>query len=192
MCSLAARPCKTRAKPEPTGGHPESWPYTYRPDSYQADSHPADSHPADSQPAGSHPADSHPADSHPADSHPAALCPSVRGIQVFTDIRSFLTGSAEALRSPGGRLSREEYVERMGRKRAHNFDAALREEVYALFEVMGRAAPSPQSALPSPQSALPSPQSALPCLPHKHAAPPMNECPAPRGRRGSAPPSRFI
>ena len=51
---------------------------------------------------------------------------------VWTEIRSFIKGSAEALHSEDGYLALEEYLE-LGRKRAPNFTSD-REAVYALFQ----------------------------------------------------------
>jgi hypothetical protein len=52
---------------------------------------------------------------------------------VYQEIRSYLAGSAEALASPGHRLSLEAYLE-LGRKRAPNFSEAGRRAVYPVFE----------------------------------------------------------
>ena len=49
------------------------------------------------------------------------------------EICSFLKGSAEAMDSPGGRLILQGYLD-VGRKRAPNFDADTRCEVYPIFE----------------------------------------------------------
>jgi hypothetical protein len=49
------------------------------------------------------------------------------------EICSFLKGSAEAIDSPGGRLTLQGYLE-VGRKRAPNFNADTRREVYPIFE----------------------------------------------------------
>ncbi|DBA81851.1 TPA: hypothetical protein ACH3X1_007570 [Trebouxia sp. C0004] len=52
---------------------------------------------------------------------------------VYQEICSFLKGSAEAMDSPGGRLTLQGYLD-VGRKRAHNFNADTRREVYPIFE----------------------------------------------------------
>jgi len=49
------------------------------------------------------------------------------------EICSFLKGSAEAMDSPDGKLSLDSYLE-VGRKRAPNFTADTRREVYPIFE----------------------------------------------------------
>lgn len=49
------------------------------------------------------------------------------------EICSFLKGSAEAMDSPGGKLSLQGYLD-VGRKRAPNFNADTRREVYPIFE----------------------------------------------------------
>ncbi len=49
------------------------------------------------------------------------------------EICSFLKGSAEAMDSPDGTLSLERYLD-IGRKRAPNFTADTRHEVYPIFE----------------------------------------------------------
>ncbi len=49
------------------------------------------------------------------------------------EICSFLKGSAEAMDSPGGRLTLQGYLD-VGRKRAPNFNADTRREVYPIFE----------------------------------------------------------
>ena len=56
---------------------------------------------------------------------------------VWTEIRSFIKGSARALQKENGRLSLEEYHD-LGKKMAPNFTPDLREEVYKLFEVYER------------------------------------------------------
>jgi hypothetical protein len=52
---------------------------------------------------------------------------------VYSEIRSYLAGSAQALASPGQRLPLDAYLT-LGRKRAPNFSEAGRREVYPLFE----------------------------------------------------------
>ncbi len=49
------------------------------------------------------------------------------------EICSFLKGSSEAMDSPCGRLTLQGYLE-VGRKRAPNFNADTRREVYPIFE----------------------------------------------------------
>ncbi len=49
------------------------------------------------------------------------------------EICSFLKGSSEAMDSPDGKLSLDSYLE-VGRKRAPNFTADTRSEVYPIFE----------------------------------------------------------
>ena len=49
------------------------------------------------------------------------------------EICSFLKGSSEAMDSPGGRLTLQGYLD-VGRKRAPNFSADTRREVYPIFE----------------------------------------------------------
>ena len=49
------------------------------------------------------------------------------------EICSFLKGSSEAMDSPDGKLSLDSYLE-VGRKRAPNFTADTRREVYPIFE----------------------------------------------------------
>ena len=48
------------------------------------------------------------------------------------EICSFLKGSSEAMDSPDGKLSLDSYLE-VGRKRAPNFTADTRREVYPIF-----------------------------------------------------------
>ncbi|DBB04235.1 TPA: hypothetical protein ACH3X1_013259 [Trebouxia sp. C0004] len=52
---------------------------------------------------------------------------------VYQEICSFLKGSSEAMDSPDGKLSLDSYLE-VGRKRAPNFTADTRSEVYPIFE----------------------------------------------------------
>jgi hypothetical protein len=52
---------------------------------------------------------------------------------VWTDLVSYIKGSAEAVRSSTGHLNLEQYLE-IGRKRAPNFDSELRADVYRVFE----------------------------------------------------------
>ncbi|KAL0040884.1 hypothetical protein WJX79_008605 [Trebouxia sp. C0005] len=52
---------------------------------------------------------------------------------VYQEICSFLKGSSEAMDSPDGKLSLDSYLE-VGRKRAPNFTADTRREVYPIFE----------------------------------------------------------
>ncbi len=52
---------------------------------------------------------------------------------IVQEICSFLKGSSEAMDSPDGKLSLDSYLE-VGRKRAPNFTADTRREVYPLFE----------------------------------------------------------
>lgn len=54
-------------------------------------------------------------------------------VLLLQEICSFLKGSAEAMDSPDGKLSLESYLE-VGRKRAPNFTADTRHEVYPVFE----------------------------------------------------------
>ena len=49
-------------------------------------------------------------------------------MQVYTELMSFLKGSAEAVRMPTGELSREMYLD-MGAKKAPNFSREQREQV---------------------------------------------------------------
>lgn len=53
---------------------------------------------------------------------------------VWTEIRSFIKGSAKALLSENGTLSLEDYHD-LGKKMAPNFSAELRENVFKLFEI---------------------------------------------------------
>ena len=48
------------------------------------------------------------------------------------EVCSFLKGSSEAMDSPDGKLSLDSYLE-VGRKRAPNFTADTRREVYPIF-----------------------------------------------------------
>lgn len=52
---------------------------------------------------------------------------------VWTDLVSYIKGSAEAVRSSTGHLNLDQYLE-IGRKRAPNFDSELRKDVYRVFE----------------------------------------------------------
>ncbi len=55
------------------------------------------------------------------------------GAVIVQEICSFLKGSSEAMDSPDGKLSLDSYLE-VGRKRAPNFTADTRREVYPIFE----------------------------------------------------------